>query len=256
MLLLFCFFHQIACEPYPPAADNRCPANWHQDLQCKNTFLRDWQSKETNAKKMKFYAKLPTRLKKKKMNSFTVHGQVETATDNQLRPRMNGVLYKRLLNFAGLTPPHTFLLLAVFQGLSWNSYGTSLSLFICLCTRSPETAVLFLLSSCVVLVLHSYQESTLLWRPWIPLIKIKLGVLDLSSRLFISRVTCCCFCSTVWLFQSFFVAESISKIIRCKKNSFRVVVFCNFHKHETCKIENLSKMSRFITNSGLYQFNN
>lgn len=65
MLLLFCFFHQIACEPYPPAADNRCPANWHQDLQCKNTFLRDWQSKETNAKKMKFYAKLPTRLKKK-----------------------------------------------------------------------------------------------------------------------------------------------------------------------------------------------
>lgn len=98
----------------------------------------------------------------KKKESFTVHGQVETATDNQLRPHMNGVLYKRLLNFAGLTPPHTFLLLSVFQGLSWNSYGTSLSLFICLCTRSLETAVLFLLSSCVVLVLHSYQESTLL----------------------------------------------------------------------------------------------
>lgn len=33
-------------------------------------------------------------------NSFTVHGQVETATDNQLRPRMNSVLYKGLLNFA------------------------------------------------------------------------------------------------------------------------------------------------------------
>lgn len=219
-------------------------------------FLARLTIKGDQCKENEILCKTAHSFEKKKMNSFTVHGQVETATDNQLRPRMNGVLYKRLLNFAGLTPPHTFLLLAVFQGLSWNSYGTSLSLFICLCTRSPETAVLFLLSSCVVLVLHSYQESTLLWRPWIPLIKIKLGVLDLSSRLFISRVTCCCFCSTVWLFQSFFVAESISKIIRCKKNSFRVVVFCNFHKHETCKIENLSKMSRFITNNGLYQFNN
>lgn len=154
-----------------------------------------------------------------------MHGQVETATDNQLRPLMNGVLYKWLLNFAGLTPPHTFLLLSVFQGLSWNSYGTSLSLFICLCTRSLETAVLFLLSLCVVLVLHSYQESTLLWRPWIPLIKIKFGVLDLSSRLFISRVTCCCSCSTIWLFQSFFVAESISKIIRCKKKTASGLLF-------------------------------
>lgn len=175
-----------------------------QMYKAKNTFLRDWQSKETSAKKIKFYAYCPLVWKRKKMNALTVHGQVETATDNRLCPRMNGVLYKRLLNFAGLTPPYTFLLLSVFQGLSWNSYGTSLSLFICLCTSSLKTAVLFLLSLCVVLELHSYQESTLLWRPWIPLIKIKLGVLDFSLRLFISHVTCC-FCRTVWLFLSFFV---------------------------------------------------
>lgn len=66
------------------------------------------------------------------MNTFTVHGQVETATDNQLRPHMNGVLYKRLLNFVGLTPPHTFLLLSVFQGLSWNSYGISQLIYLSL----------------------------------------------------------------------------------------------------------------------------
>lgn len=63
--------------------------------------------------------------------------------------------------------------------LVWNSPRL---LFICLLTRSHKSGVLFLLSSCVVLVLYSYQESTLLWRPWIPLIKIKLGVLEKKKR--------------------------------------------------------------------------
>lgn len=51
------------------------------------------------------------------------------------------------------------------------------------------TSVLFLLLLlCVVLVLYSYQESTLLWRPWIPLMKIKRCVMNISSKVFISDV--------------------------------------------------------------------
>lgn len=56
----------------------------------------------------------------------------------------------------------TFLLLQVLlMQLSWNSCKTLLLLFISLFTYSQESVVLFLLLLCVVLVLYSYQESTL-----------------------------------------------------------------------------------------------
>lgn len=41
---------------------------------------------------------------------------------------------------------------------------------------------------CVVLVLYSYQESTLLWRPWIPLMKIKLCVINMNSKVMICDI--------------------------------------------------------------------
>lgn len=51
--------------------------------------------------------------------------------------------------------------------------------YLCLFTRSRESSVWFLLlCDFAVLVLYSYQESTLLWRPWIPLMKIKLCVMN------------------------------------------------------------------------------
>lgn len=95
--------------------------------------------------------------------------------------------------------------------LVWNSPRL---LFICLLTRSHKSAVSFLLLSCVVLVLYSYQESTLLWRPWIPLIKIKLGVLKkkkLEGLYFLS----CAF--VVWngfvFFESYFFVWLLNKFI-------------------------------------------
>lgn len=80
----------------------------------------------------------------------------------------------------------TFLLLQVLlMQLSGSSCEALLLLFICLFTHSQESAVLFLLLLCVVLVLYSYQESTLLWRPWIPLIIIKLGVINIKPGVFV-----------------------------------------------------------------------
>lgn len=98
--------------------------------------------------------------------------------------------------------------------LVWNSPRL---LFICLLTRSHKSAVLFLLSSCVVLVLYSYQESTLLWRPWIPLIKIKRGVLEKKKNMkvfisfsFLMRLW---FDGMVCLFERYFFVWLMSKFI-------------------------------------------
>lgn len=66
LLLLFC---QIACEPYPRAADNRAssPSKLQDQDNAKTLSLRVWQSKETRAKEMqmKWNAKLSAGLKKK-----------------------------------------------------------------------------------------------------------------------------------------------------------------------------------------------
>lgn len=82
--------------------------------------------------------------------------------------------------------------------LIWNIFQL---LFICLFTRSHKSSVLFLLLLCVVLVLYSYQESTLLWRPWIPLMKIKLCVMNIDSQVFISDLISHfpdCPCCSTW----------------------------------------------------------
>lgn len=97
------------------------------------------------------------------------------ATDNQLLAYMNRVLYETVTVLCRVLTSAHFPLTIVFVDASqfkliWNVFQL---LFICLFTHSHKSAVLFLLLLCVVLVLYSYQESTLLWRPWIPLIKNK-----------------------------------------------------------------------------------
>lgn len=82
----------------------------------------------------------------------------------------------------------TFLLLQVLLlQLSWNSCKTLPLLFICLFTHSQASAVLFLLLLCVVLVLYSYQESTLFVKALDPFNYNKSGCNQYQTG-------CFCFC--------------------------------------------------------------
>lgn len=84
---------------------------------------------------------------------------------------------KMFLYSAGVQPLLTllWLIMVLLTHLSWILYELSFSSYLFV-TLSHKSSVLFLLLLCVVLVLYSYQESTLLWRPWIPLMKINLCV--------------------------------------------------------------------------------
>lgn len=88
---------------------------------------------------------------------------------------MNWVLYKTVTVHFRVSNSAHFSLTIVFVDASQLKLISKVFqlLFICLFTRSHKSSVLFLLLLCVVLVLYSYQESTLLWRPWIPLTKNK-----------------------------------------------------------------------------------
>lgn len=103
---------------------------------------------------------------------------------------MNQILYKSVtVLYKVLTSAHFPLTIGFVDASQfkfiWNVFQL---LFICLFTRSHKSSVLFLLLLCVVLVLYSYQESTLLWRPWIPLMKINLCLMNINSKVFISDV--------------------------------------------------------------------
>ncbi len=96
------------------------------------------------------------------------------AIDNQLLAEMNRVLYKSITVLCRVWCSAHFPLTIAFVDASQFKLISNVFqlLFICLFTRSHKSCVLFLLLLCIVLVLYSYQESTLLWRPWIPLMRI------------------------------------------------------------------------------------
>lgn len=151
-------------------------------VKCKHS--RDWQSKlDVEEIKMK------TKHCLYNSNDFiNCAWPKKAAIDNQLLAEMNQVLYKNCyctlqgFNLCLLSSDYWFCwCISVGYELCWTVF--QLYLFV---TRSHKSSVLFLLLSCVVLVLHSYQESTLLWRPWIPLMKIKLCVMKIMSKIIIS----------------------------------------------------------------------
>lgn len=120
----------------------------------------------------------------------------KAAIDNQLLANMNWVLYKTVIVLCRVLTSAQFPLTIVFVDASqfkliWNVFQL---LIICLFTHSHKSAVLVLLL-CVVLVRYSYQESTLLWRPWIPFIKIKLGVMSRNVMFLLFSLMC----TPMWL---------------------------------------------------------
>ncbi len=139
------------------------------------TLLGDWQSKreveDVKVEKLwNFYNTVHTT----EMALSTVHDQKNVAIDNQLLAEMNRVLYKSITVLCRVWCSAHFPLTIAFVDASQFKLISNVFqlLFICLFTRSHKSCVLFLLLLCVVLVLYSYQESTLLWRPWIPLMRI------------------------------------------------------------------------------------
>jgi len=124
----------------------------------------------------------------------TASDRQRAAADNQLLAERNRVFSRsvRVLCrvWASAHSPWLLVLLMhlslISNEMSFNSY---LFVFSLVHTRPLCCSVV------VVLVLRRYQESTLLWRPWVPLMKIKLCVMNVYSRDFIYDVL---FNSGVW----------------------------------------------------------